>query len=319
MAATVPSVPVIVTAGDLGDELASFTRHLRAANVSPNTVYAYAGAVVSLGRFLAEHEHPTDVRLVRREHVEEWINGLLATYKPTTAHQRFRGAQRFFHWYASVDDAETFRSPMAKMRPPRLPEYLPDVLTIDQLRALLAACAGRTFEDRRDAALLRIFFDTGARRAEVADLRWSSDPAERREDVDLSTGNVRLFGKGRRERYASLSPSTIEALEAYIRVRKVHPHSAEPWLWLGRKGRLTDSGIAQTIRDLGLRAGIAGLHPHVLRHSWRHHAASAGMSREDMMQLGGWRSDAMLRRYASSTANARALDSARAISLGDKL
>jgi site-specific recombinase XerD len=317
MATTLPSVPTIVTTGDLADELASFVRHLRAGNVSPNTVYAYAGAVVSLGRFLKDHGYPTDVRAIERQHVEEWINDLLGRYKATTAHQRYRGAQRFFHWYASIDDGETFRSPMAKMRPPRLPEYLPEVLTIEQLRALLAACTGRTFEDRRDEALLRIFFDTGARRAEVASLRWSTDPTER--DIDLATGQVRLFGKGRRERYAYLSPTTIEAVERYIRARKPHTYSADPALWLGRKGRLTDSGIAQTIRDLGARAGIAGLHPHVLRHSWRHHAASAGMSREDMMQLGGWRSDAMLRRYASSTANARALDSARTIALGDKL
>lgn len=309
--------PELVTTGDLADELGAFVRHLRPQNVSPNTIYAYAGAVVSLGNYLTEHDLPTDVAAIKREHVEDWITDLLGKYKPATAHQRYRGAQRFFHWYGSIDDDSTFVSPMARMKPPRLPEYLPDVLTIDQLKALLAACSGRTFEDRRDEALIRVFFDTGARRAEVANLRWSHDPTER--DIDLNTGNVRLFGKGRRERYASLSPKTIEALEDYTRARKRHPHAELPWLWLGRKGRLTDSGIAQTVRDIGMRVGLPALHPHVLRHSWRHHAASAGMSREDMMQLGGWRSDAMLRRYASSTANARALESARTISLGDKL
>jgi site-specific recombinase XerD len=315
MAASLPVAPTLVTPGDLGDELQSFVRHLRAQNVSPNTIYAYAGAVVSLGNFLLDHDYPTDVRVIERKHIEEWQNALLDKYKPATAHQRYRGAQRFFHWYQAIDDSETFRSPMAKLKPPKLDEYLPTVLTLDQLRALLAETNGRTFEDRRDAALLRIFFDTGARRAEVAGLRWSAEDR----DVDLSTAQVRLFGNGRRERMQQLSPKSLEAFEAYIRARRTHPHAELPWLWLGRKGRLTDSGIAQTIRDLGMRAGIEGLHPHVLRHSWRHHAASAGMSREDMMALGGWRSDAMLRRYASSTANARALESAREIALGDKL
>ena len=314
MAASIATLPALVTPGDLADELQSFIRHLRAQNVSPNTVYAYVGAVVSLGDYLRDNGHPTDVRAIERQHIELWQEALLAKYKPATAHQRYRGAQRFFHWYQSVDDSETFRSPMLKLRPPKLDEYLPTVLTIDQLKALLVETAGRTFEDRRDAALLRMFFDTGARRAEIAGLRWS---AEER-DIDLATGQVRLFGKGR-QRYAQLSPKTIEALEAYLRLRRTHPHADEPWVWLGRKGRLTDSGIAQTIRDLGMRAGIEGLHPHILRHSWRHHAASAGMSREDMMALGGWRSDAMLRRYASSTANARALESAQRIALGDKL
>jgi site-specific recombinase XerD len=315
MAASIPTIPTLVTEGDLGDELQSFVRHLRAQNVSPNTVYAYAGAVVSLGEYMKANGLPTDVRAIERQHIERWQESLLSQYKPATAHQRYRGAQRFFHWYQAVDDSETFRSPMTKLRPPKLDEYLPTVLTIEQLRALLAETSGRTFEDRRDAALLRIFYDTGARRAEIADLRWSAD--ER--DVDLATGQVRLFGKNRRERMAQLSPKTIEAFEVYIRLRRTHPHADLPWVWIGRRGRLTDSGIAQSIRDLGMRAGIEGLHPHVLRHSWRHHAASAGMSREDMMALGGWRSDAMLRRYASSTANARALEAAQKIALGDKL
>lgn len=315
MSTTIPAIPTLVTPGDLADELASFVRHLRAGNVSPNTVYAYAGAVVSLGDFLNANDYPTDVRAIERKHIEMWQQSLLDKYKPATAHQRFRGAQRFFHWFQAIDDAETFRSPMAKLSPPKLDEYLPVVLSIDQLRALMAETIGRTFEDRRDAALIRIFFDTGARRAEIANLRWSSEDR----DIDLATGQVRLFGKGRRERYTQLSPKTLETIEAYIRSRRTHPHADIPWMWLGRKGRLTDSGIAQTIRDIGMRAGIPNLHPHVLRHSWRHHAASAGMSREDMMALGGWRSDAMLRRYASSTANARALESAKSIALGDKL
>jgi site-specific recombinase XerD len=315
MASTLPAIPTLVTSGDLGDELQSFVRHLRAQNVSPNTVYAYAGAVVSLGQFLLEHDYPTDVRAIERQHIELWQEALLATYKPATAHQRYRGAQRFFHWFEAIDDTETFRSPMAKLKPPKLDEYMPTVLSIEQLRALLAATSGKSFEDRRDAALLRLFFETGARRAEVAGLRWSAEDR----DIDLSTGNVRLFGKGRRERLARLGPKTLEAIEQYLRARRLHPHADVPWLWLGRKGRLTDSGIAQAIRDLGMRAGIPNLHPHVLRHSWRHHAASEGMSREDMMALGGWRSDAMLRRYASSTANARALESAQKIALGDKL
>lgn len=319
MAATIPALPALVTPGDLGDEMGAFVRHLRAENLSPNSVYAYVGAVVSLGNYLIEHRLPTDVAAIKREHIQDWQIDLLGRYKPATAHQRYRGAQRFFAWCESVmdDPAHPFVSPMRRMKPPKLDDYLPIVLTLDELRALVAACDGRTFEDRRDAALIRIFFDTGARRAEIANLRWSRDADER--DVDFTRGQVRLFGKGRRERFTAISPRTVEALEKYERLRRLHPHAEEPWLWLGRKGRLTDSGIAQTVRDIGMRAGIPGLHPHVLRHSWRHHADVAGTSREDLMALGGWRSDAMLRRYASGEANNRALDRARERAIGDQI
>jgi len=72
MAASIPTVPALVTPGDLADELQSFVRHLRAQNVSPNTVYAYVGAVVSLGYFLRDNDYPTDVRAIERCHIELW-------------------------------------------------------------------------------------------------------------------------------------------------------------------------------------------------------------------------------------------------------
>ena len=77
---------------------------------------------------------------------------------------------------------------MARMKPPRMARYLPRVLTLDELRAILGACAGKSIEDRRDEALIRMFFNTGARRAEIAGLRYSlADPHDR--DVNLARGS----------------------------------------------------------------------------------------------------------------------------------
>ena len=318
MADRVPDPPELVTPGDLGDELGAFDRFMRRANASPATIATYHESVRQFAAFLSEHSYPTSVRAIEPRHVEAFVIGLLERWKPATAHNRFRGLQRFFRWYAEVDRDATFRSPMEHMRPPRLPEYQPRVLSLEELRALLDTCQGRGFEQRRDAALVRVFFNTGARRAEIANLRYAgTDPADR--DVNLNRGTVRLFGKGARERFVAIDDRTVGALEEYLRARRSHPHADLPWLWLGKQGRLTDSGIAQAIRDRGLLAGIAGLHPHELRHSWRHHADRAGLSESELMQLGGWRSPAMLRRYASSTANERALEASRRVALGDKL
>lgn len=317
MAGSVTNIPTIVTPGDLGDELVAFHDHLRSANKSPNTIYAYVGAMVALGRYLMEQGRSTDVADISRKDLEGWIASILdAGYKDTTAHQRFRGAQAFFGWYEGVMDETRqegeaeYRSPMTKMKPPMLGKPQVRVLDVDDLKRVIAVTTGRTFEERRDEALLRVFFSTGARRAEIAALRWSHDPADR--DIDLANQTAHILsGKGRKERRVHLDRQTVEALRLYIRLRDKHPHRSEPWLWLGRKGRLTDSGIAQTIRDIGMRAGIPNLHPHDLRHAWRHHADVAGMSREDLMALGGWSSDAMLRRYASEEMNNRALTRAR--------
>lgn len=316
MAVNLSEAPELVTPGDLGDELASFTRSMRAQNVSPNTILAYGGAVRQFGRWLMDNGHPTSLAEIDERHVNEWISSILATSKPATAHNRWRGLQRFFNWYATKDDE--FRSPMRKLRPPRLPKGMPRVLTLEELKGILATTTGKTFEDRRDAALIRLLFDTGARRHEIGSLRYSpTDPNDR--DVDMRKNLISIVGKGDKANIIPLSDRTAEALEDYLRARKRHPQADEPWLWLGRKGRLTDSGIAQAIRDRGRRAGIPNLHPHDFRHAATHHELSGGMNEADVMSKRGWDSPAMLRRYASTTANQRMIEASRRLGLGDKL
>lgn len=316
MALTIPDAPELVTPGDLGDLLASFTRSMRANNVSPNTILAYGGAVRQFGRWLMDHGHPTDIGAIEPRHVEDWMSSILATNKPATAHNRWRGLQRFMSWYATRDD--DFRSPMRKLHPPRLPKLMPRVLTFDELRLILGTATGPDFEDRRDNALIRVLFDTGARRHEIAALRYSPiDPADR--DVDMRRATVRVLGKGGKDNVIALSDRTLEALDDYLRARKKHVHRDLPWLWLGKRGQLTDSGIAQTIRDRGRRLGIPNLHAHDFRHAATHHELAGGMNEADVMSKRGWDSPAMLRRYASTTANDRAIAASRKLGLGDKL
>jgi site-specific recombinase XerD len=316
MASILPEGPELVTPGDLGDELASFIRAMRAANVSDNTIEAYGGAVRTFGRWLMDSKYPTSVVAIEPRHVEEWIGSLLETRKPSTAHQRWRGLQRFFNWYAEVDDS--FTSPMAKLRPPRLPRLMPRVLTLDEIRAVLGTCQRSTFEDRRDNAILRILFDTGARRHEIASLRYNpNDPDDR--DVDLRRGLIRVVGKGGKDNAIAVSNRTLQAIEDYLRARRKHAHVAEPWLWLGRRGRLTDSGLAQLVRDRGRRVGILDLHAHDFRHAATHHELAGGMNQADVMSKRGWDSPAMLRRYASTLANERAIEASRRLGLGDKV
>jgi site-specific recombinase XerD len=316
VAVNLSETPELVTPGDLGDELASFIRAMRANNVSSNTILAYGGAVRQFGRWLMAEDLPTSVAKIEPRHVETWINSILETSKPATAHNRWRGLQRFFNWYAEIDD--DFVSPMRKLHPPRLLKLMPRVLEIDELRAILGTCQGSSFEDRRDNALIRMLFDTGARRHEIAALHYSpADPDDR--DVDLRRSLVRVVGKGGKNNTIALTNKTMLAIEDYLRARKKHQHADLPWLWLGKRGQLTDSGIAQAIRDRGARVGIVGLHAHDFRHAATHHELAGGMNEADVMSKRGWDSPAMLRRYASTTANQRAIDASRKLALGDKL
>lgn len=122
-----------------------------AENLSPRTIQTYMESTRQMAEFLAGQGMPQDVANIRREHVESFIAYLLERWKPATANNRYRGLQSFFKWLE--EEGEIRESPMAKMKPPRVPENPPPVLREEGLRALLATCekgaAWRTGGTRR--------------------------------------------------------------------------------------------------------------------------------------------------------------------------
>jgi site-specific recombinase XerD len=295
--------------GSLTSLVPSWELSLRAARKSPKTIKSYTDAASQMLGFFIDRGMPTTVASIRREHVEAFVLHLIESRSASTAATRFRGLQQMFKWLE--EEGEIPSSPMAKMKPPRLDEVPVPVLSEDEVRALLAACEGKGFDERRDMAMLRLMVDTGCRREEVAGLGVA--------DIDFAQSVAFVVGKGRRTRACPFGPKTGAALDRYIRARRQHRSAKDPALWLGVRGPMSGSGVAQIVRKRGEQAGLAALHPHQLRHTFAHSWLADGGTEGDLMRLGGWRSRQMLDRYGASAADQRARDAHARHSLGDRV
>jgi len=282
--------------------LSAFVPHLRSMNRSSNTIRGYVEAVEKLDAFLAANGMPRAVANIRREHIEAFIEDQLARLRPASAANRYRSVQQFFRWL--VEEGEIRESPMAKMHPPTIPETPPPVLRGDEIEALRKATTGTSFDDRRDRAIIEVLYATGIRRAELAGLKV--------DDIDTDLQVAVVLGKGSRPRAVPYDDEAAKVLNRYmLRTRPKHTSAKLPWLWLGKKGRLTESGIAQILNRRGLEAGVGKINPHRFRHAAAHERMAEGMQEGDVMRLFGWRSPQMPKRYGASAADERAIDAYR--------
>jgi integrase/recombinase XerD len=294
---------------DLAELLPSWELHLRAERKSPQTVKSYGDGVRAYLKWCGANDKPA---ALDRRQLREFIDGLLTSgAKPATAVSRHLAVRRFSGWLA--DEGEQDNDPLYGLHSPKLDKPVIEPLTDDQLRALLRACRGPDMRDKRDEALVKLMFTTGARAGEAVALQLG--------DVNLRSIPPTVIirrGKGGKGRVVPLAVEVAAAIDRYLRARRAHRLHADPALWLGDRGKhFSYDALHKTLAMRADTAGVPGFHPHRLRHTAAHRWLAKGGSESGLMAVAGWTRPDMLMRYTAAQASARAAEEAQRLNLGE--
>jgi site-specific recombinase XerD len=293
----------------LQDLQRSFLHHLRAEGRSPATLRLYGQAVTFFSRWLESEGRTATLDELNRPAIREWLAVLGEDHEPGTVKVRYRGLYRFCVWL--VDEGELDSNPMAKMSPPTLKMKPVPIISDTDLTALLKACSGKEFNDRRDEALVRLLLDCGLRVSEACGLRL--------DQLDLDQGMALVKGKGSKVRPIYFGARTARALDRYVRMRSRHRWAHLDALFLTQRGALSPDGARERVSVRARIAGIDHTWPHRFRHTFAHDFLMAGGQERDLKRLAGWSSDVMLERYGASAADARAKAAAQRLKRGDRV
>ncbi len=259
---------------------------------APNTVEAYGRDLARYVRFLGSRD-VLDAGDVTREDVEAFVASFAELDYAVASAERALAAVRGFHAFL-VAERICERNPAKAVPLPRRPQHLPEVLSIEQARALVEQPFPHTAAGQRDRAILEVLYGCGLRVSELCGLDVR--------DVMLADELVRVFGKGSKERVVPLSSAARAAVEAYMddwRPSLVRPGKSGDAVFLNvRGGRLTRQSVHAICERYGRMVGIEGLHPHVLRHCFASHLVEGGADLRVVQELLGHASIATTQIYS---------------------
>jgi integrase/recombinase XerD len=255
---------------DYAGQVESFLDHLfLERGLAGHTIAAYRADLNHFGNFLAARGRPAADELSREE-VSLYLRELKQAYARRTIRRRFSALNGFFRFLLARGLAR--RNPLEGFELPRLDRNLPGVLSIAEIRALLAAPDPDTVLGQRDRVMLEVLYGAGLRVSELVGLEL--------QQINFNLGIINVIGKGDKERIVPLPLPIIANLREYIGRgrKKLLKGRFSNYLFLNRSGRpLSREGFWKNIRRYARKAGIRQeVYPHLLRHSFATHLLSGG-------------------------------------------
>jgi site-specific recombinase XerD len=258
-------------AKNLGDFIFVYEKFAATENKSNRTIETVTAAVRHFGNFLGE---PADVRLVKPEDLRRYIQLLQERPKwhdhptiktkddglsPHTVASYVRSIRSFWAWLKREGFIK--KNPLKRVQVPKAPRKIVSTFTVEQVDSLLKVIPIKRHSGYRDYAIIIALYGTGMRSAELTGLKL--------EDVDLVGGQIRVTGKGGKQRSVYMSATVFKVLFKYLHNRR--PKVGSDYFFVHDNGQpLTRYYLAHRLQAYGKKAKIKDIRcsPHTLRHSF---------------------------------------------------
>jgi integrase/recombinase XerC len=267
-------------------ELTEFADHLaRVARASPHTQRAYLSDLRQLAKWLGESGKSLDE--ADRDDLRAFLASRFGANQPATL-ARKQASLRAYYLHR-VRMGHLADSPARRLASPRRRRALPNVVSVDDVFALLDTPSARTARGLRDRCALELLYGAGLRVSELVGL-------DVRDFVDGRSA-VRVRGKGGKERVVPLVAKARAALDAYL-TRRGELGDGPALLLNRRGGRITARTVARQLARYALICGAQRhVHPHALRHSFATHLLDMGADLRGIQELLGHASLSTTQRY----------------------
>jgi len=267
-------------ASELEHQIGRFVEELVRNNASPHTVTSYESDLRQFVDYFSPPgvtpPAPDEFDVVK---IREWLAGLYDHKLSPVSIRRKLAAVRVFFRFLVREGLAPVNTPRL-LRTPKSPKKLPDVMTTEQVNALLDGVALGKLErphPARDLAMLELLYGSGIRVSELVGLNL--------DDIDRTERWLRVRGKGRKERQVPFGGKAAAALERYLGERT----SPQQALFLNHRGsRITSRGARGIVKlYASLIAGDSSIHPHSFRHAFATHLLSDGADLRSIQELLG--------------------------------
>lgn len=238
---------------------------------SPLTVDAYRRDLDDYRCFLSKNAS-AEIEDISREDIISYESDLVKRDYAPSSIERHISVLKGFHRFLIRENYTTV-NPADSLHLPKVPDILPDVVSIAQIDRMLSEMPDKTPRELRDKTILEVLYGCGLRVSELTSLSLG--------DLYLDDGFIRVIGKGDKERVVPIAGIAEECLTRYLRearseLTQVYAKPTAAVFLNARGGRLTRQSVHSLVAKSGLAIGIKNLHPHTLRHSFATHLLENG-------------------------------------------